>query len=64
MKLTFSSKEDFLNHLEKMKEHALYDTKVKVNSTDKILVLQTCNYDKAVGDYLLVLMKEVEHISL
>ena len=64
MKLTFSSKEDFLNHLEKMKEHALYDTKVKVNSSDKILILQTCNYDKAVGDYLLVLMKEVEHISL
>lgn len=64
MKLTFSSQTEFLHHLEKMKEHALYDTKVGVNATDKILVLQTCNYDKAVGDYLLILMKEVKSYFL
>lgn len=60
MKLTFSSGKAFLEHLKLMNQFSLYDTGVSVNENDKILVLQTCYYDRKVGDYLLILMKEVK----
>lgn len=60
MKLTFSSRKAFLEHLTLMNQSSLYDTGVSVNENDKILVLQTCYYDRKVGDYLLILMKEVK----
>lgn len=43
MKLSFTE-EEYLNHLNYLKENSLYDTGVSVSTSDDILLLQTCYY--------------------
>lgn len=44
---------DFLGHINKIRENALYDSDVKVTESDDILILQTCLLD-GTRDYLIV----------
>lgn len=63
MNINFDSKDDYYNHLKKLKSKSMYDTGVDVEENDQILILQTCsehskykNYDKK---YLLVILRRV-----
>ena len=63
MNINFDSKDDYYNHLKKLKSKSMYDTGVDVEENDEILILQTCsehsnyqNYDKK---YLLVILRRV-----
>lgn len=63
MKIEFDSKEERLEHLNKLKEKSNYDTGVNFDKDDNILILQTCStnsryygYSKS---YMLVILKEV-----
>lgn len=63
MNINFSSDEEYLKHIEKLKSRSMYDTGVELSSDDEILVLQTCsehpdyrNYDKK---YLLIILRRV-----
>lgn len=44
---------DFLGHINKIRENALYNSDVKVTESDDILILQTCLLD-GTRDYLIV----------
>lgn len=57
MQLNFSD-ESWLEHLKWLKNNSIYDTKENVTITDKILILQTCNY-KPEGTYILICAKRV-----
>lgn len=48
-KINFSSDEEFYNHILNLKNKSLYDTGVKIDKTDEILIIQTCSYH---GDYI------------
>lgn len=48
-KINFSSEEEFYNHILNLKNKSLYDTGVKIDKTDEILIIQTCSYH---GDYI------------
>ena len=56
-------REEYLNHLKKLKSKSMYDTGVEVTKNDEILILQTCsthkdyhNYQKK---YLLIILRRV-----
>lgn len=57
MKLWFTS-EEWMSHIEWLKNNSLYDTKIDVNISDRIVILQTCNYNPD-NTYLLVSAKKV-----
>lgn len=59
--------ETYNSYLRKYQDRSFYDTKVKVNDNDNILILQTCsnkaeyaNYKKK---YLLVIAKEIREVK-
>lgn len=60
----FESTDDYLSHLNTLKDRSFYKTNVKLTSSDKILILQTCStkeeYRKNKKKFLLVISKEVE----
>jgi sortase B len=56
--LDYTNDEDWLNHLDKMRENSIYDSKVKVTTKDQILVLQTCLLDGS-NRYLIISAKRV-----
>ena len=51
--------DEWTNHLKYLKDNSVYDTKVNVSSEDRIIVLQTCNYDKE-NSLILISAKKVE----
>ena len=57
------SNDTYNKHLKKYKEKSLYDTGVKVNNGDEIIILQTCSnsskYKKYKKKYLLVIGRKV-----
>lgn len=62
-KVDFSNDEEWLEHLNKLKQKSLYDTGIYINKDDKILIIQTCstlseykNYNKK---FFLVIAKLV-----
>lgn len=57
-KVKYSSDEDFLNHVAKLRKDTIFDTGEEVTKDDQILVLQTCYY-KPVKSLLLVIYKRV-----
>lgn len=60
LKFDFSTSDDFKKHLEILQEDNLYDTNVKVDETDEILIIQTCiNNDKR-GNLLIIILRKVE----
>lgn len=64
MKVSFNDDNQFLAHINSLKEKSLYDTGVLVNADDRVLILQTCSYHKNYRrfdkKYLLVLAKEIK----
>ena len=63
MNLKFSDEDDYLNHLQKLKNKSMYETSVSVNKDDDILILQTCSHKKEYKNYdykyLLVIARKV-----
>lgn len=63
-KMEFATKEDWYNHIKRMKDKSMYDTGVSIDENDKILILQTCSthksYQKYAKKYLLIISKEVK----
>lgn len=59
----FNSDEVYKNELAKYKSKSLYNTGVEVTEKDRILILQTCSYEKQYAKYknkyILVMAKEV-----
>lgn len=63
MKLKFDTEKLWFDHISKLKDKSFYDTGVVVDSSDEILILQTCShhkdYKKYSKKYLLVIAKKV-----
>ena len=64
MNINFIDKEDYHNHINILKNKSLYDTGIKLNEDDEVLILQTCsnyvdykNYDKK---YLLIISRRIK----
>ena len=61
--LNFTSNEEYLEHINKLKEKSLYDTGITLSETDNILILQTCSHHEAYtgyqNKYLLVMAREI-----
>ena len=66
-KTNFNSKEEYYNHILKLKSNSFYETGVEVSEDDDILILQTCSYDKNYQNYenkfLLIIAKEIPKID-
>ncbi len=62
-KLKFNSDKEWLKHLNYLKNNSWYDTGVKVDGSDQVLILQTCShhkdYKKYENKYLLVIAKRI-----
>lgn len=62
-KMKFNTKNEYYNHILKLKNKSMYDTNVLVNSDDKILIIQTCSTKKEYSNYenkfLLIIAKRV-----
>lgn len=62
MKIDYTD-EEWLEHLNYLKEKSWYDTKVNIEQDDDILILQTCShhkdYKKYKNKYLLIIAKKV-----
>lgn len=65
MNINFENDDEFLEHINSLREKAWYDTDIAVSKSDKVLILQTCsyhnNYRKYNKKYLLVMAKEVKN---
>ena len=64
MKVDFKNDNEFLTHINSLREKSFYDTSVLVNGDDNVLILQTCSYHKDYRrfnkKYLLVMAKEIK----
>lgn len=64
MNINFNSDEEYLEHLNKLKNKSMYDTGVEIESDDEILIFQTCSthkdYQNYSKKYLLVISKRVK----
>ena len=64
LQVEFKNDEEYLSHLKMLKNNSMYDTKVEVSSSDKILILQTCStkkeYKKYKKKFLLIIARKVE----
>ena len=62
-KMKFNTKNEYYNHILKLKNKSMYDTNVSVNEDDKILIIQTCSTKKEYSNYenkfLLIIAKRV-----
>ena len=62
-KMKFNTKNEYYNHILKLKNKSMYDTNVLVNEDDKILIIQTCSTKKEYSNYenkfLLIIAKRV-----
>ena len=62
-KMKFNTKDEYYNHILKLKNKSMYDTNVLVNKDDKILIIQTCSTKKKYSNYenkfLLIIAKRV-----
>lgn len=52
---------DFIGHINKIREDALYDTNIKITESDDILILQTCLLD-GTRDYLIVSSRKLTNL--
>lgn len=63
MNINFSDREDYLNHLNKLKDKSLFNTELSLSEDDEILILQTCSTHSDYRDYekkyLLVISKRI-----
>lgn len=59
LNVDFNSSQDFLNHINTLKEDSLYDTNVSVTENDNILTLQTCIFNNPNGSLLIINLRKV-----
>lgn len=63
MNINFKTTNEYLKHINKLKNKSMYDTGIELKSTDEILILQTCSehkdYKKYKKKYLLIILKKV-----
>lgn len=59
LNVDFNSSQDFLNHINTLKEDSLYDTNVSVTENDNILTLQTCIFNNPKGSLLIINLRKV-----
>ena len=60
MKVIFYNEEDFLQHVSKLLQNALYiESNLEIKGNDRLIVLQVCHYNPP-DTYLLVIGKEME----
>lgn len=52
---------DFIGHINKIRQDALYDTNIKITESDDILILQTCLLD-GTRDYLIVSSRKLTNL--
>ncbi|MBP3457174.1 MAG: class B sortase [Bacilli bacterium] len=52
---------DFIGHINKIREDALYDTNTKITESDDILILQTCLLD-GTRDYLIISSRKLTNL--
>ena len=66
-KVNFETDEEWLNHINMLKDKSWIDTGVELTESDRILILQTCShhkdYTKYDNKYFLIISKLVESIS-
>lgn len=55
----FEDRNEFLDHVEQMRNDSLYDSLEKIDDDDQIIVLQTCLMDHTFGKYLIIMGKEI-----
>lgn len=62
-KIKFNTKDEYYNHILKLKNKSMYDTLVNINENDKILIIQTCSTKKEYSNYenkfLLIISKRI-----
>lgn len=59
LKFDFKNSNEFINHLKILQDGQLYDTNVKVDENDEILIIQTCINDDKKGDLLVIYLRKV-----
>lgn len=57
--ISFGENKAFLNHVNTLRQNALYDTGEEITAKDKLLILQTCLYNPE-GRKILVMAKLIE----
>lgn len=62
MQVSFSSADELLEYMNHLKQESMYDTGIDLDVNDKYLLLQTCLYDKKIGDYLIIVAKEIKSV--
>jgi len=64
MNLDFNTEEEWVNHLQFLKNNSFYDTGIEINKEDNIIIIQTCSYAKKYQNYenkyLLVIGKKIK----
>ena len=64
MNINFNSDEEYLEHLNKLKNKSMYNTGIDISKDDEILIFQTCSthkdYQNYSKKYLLVISKRVK----
>lgn len=62
-KMNFNSKDEYFNHILKLKNKSMYNTQVDISENDKILIIQTCSSKKEYSNYenkfLLIISKKI-----
>lgn len=65
MKTKFNSANEYLTHINKLKDKSIYPSDIKLSGDDDILILQTCSthsdYDNYEKKYLLVIARRVRY---
>ena len=63
MNTNFADDQDYLNHINDLKEKSIYKTKTNLSKEDEILIIQTCSthndYQKYKNKYLLIISRRV-----
>ena len=64
MNINFIDNIDYYNHINNLKDKSLYDTGIKLNEDDEILILQTCSTKEEYKDYdkkyLLIISRRID----
>lgn len=60
LKFDYENNEEFMEHINIMRADNLYETDVKVNENDKILIIQTCTINDKRGNLLIIILRKVE----
>lgn len=59
LNVNFSNNEEYLKHLNKLKNNSLYEENITLSASDEILVLQTCIFNNPHGLLLIINYRKV-----